>query len=163
MFKQILRIFTLRISLQCDIVPGMFPSSLKKEDIFCNLLRCFQRNYWYILKKEQKQHREEHFNLLLLTISYHATPNNLDNNKHDKGWPICFDFQQSVLCFRISTLIKRGLDQAEQICTLCVHMFSCMYCTLPGAILDTVSNVLHFLCEERPTHNTRYRCFLWKH
>ena len=49
-------------------------------------------------------------------------------------------FQQSALGFWISTLSKKGLDQAEQICTLCVHMFISLSCTvqLPGASQGSV-------------------------
>jgi hypothetical protein len=31
------------------------------------------------------------------------------------------------LNLRISAFSKKGVDQAEQICTLCVHMFSCYH------------------------------------
>ena len=34
-----------------------------------------------------------------------------------------FDILQLVLSLRISTLRKKGLDQAEQICTLFTHVY----------------------------------------
>ena len=40
---------------------------------------------------------------------------------------------------------KMGLSQAEQNCILCVHIFSCLYCTvhLPGASLASVVTTNH--------------------
>ena len=40
---------------------------------------------------------------------------------------------------------KMGLGQAEQNCILCVHMFSCLYCTvqLPDASLASVLSTNH--------------------
>ena len=37
---------------------------------------------------------------------------------------------QLALSFTISALSKNGLDQSEQNCTLCVHMFRCFYYTV---------------------------------
>ena len=39
-------------------------------------------------------------------------------------------FQQSALNLWILALCEKGQDQAEQIYTLCEHMFCCLYCTV---------------------------------
>ena len=47
--------------------------------------------------------------------------------------------QRPAISLKLSDirLKQKGLDQAEQICTLCVHMFSCLHSTVqkPGASL----------------------------
>ena len=64
-----------------------------------------------------------------------------------------------------------GLDQAEQICTLSVHMFRCLCSTVQqhGSSLASVSstNRRRAFFKDRPTDNktdkTRNKCFYSKH
>ena len=50
--------------------------------------------------------------------------------------------QEVILSFPISALSKKGLNQAEQFCTLSIHIFSCLCSTeqQPGASLASVSS-----------------------
>ena len=64
---------------------------------------------------------------------------------YSPGLPLKHAWQMSVLSFCISTLNKRGLDQGEQICTLCLHMINWLISTVQQPIpgLASVSTTNH--------------------
>jgi hypothetical protein len=68
-------------------------------------------------------------------------------------------YTSTSISFLISALSEKCLDQTEKICTLSVHMFTCLCSTVQqsGASLASVSSINHNLKTDRQTEETRYR------